>query len=162
MTEAEIVRLYQSGVSQRCIGRQAGITQSWVSVILKRLGIKCRSRTLWSGAGEISGKRLSEFKKNARERNLQWDVSPEYLWSLFLNQERRCKLTGELLSFGFRNRSESCFGSTASLDRIDPTLGYVRDNVQWIHKIVNEMKWDKTEKELLEWATKLVVHNRRN
>lgn len=31
---------------------------------------------------------------------------------------------------------------TASPDRIDSSLGYTKDNVQWVHKDVNTIKWD--------------------
>lgn len=33
---------------------------------------------------------------------------------------------------------------TASLDRIDSSKGYTIDNVWWIHKQLNWMKWDLT------------------
>jgi len=32
--------------------------------------------------------------------------------------------------------------NTASLDRIDSSKGYVKDNVQWVHKDINRMKWN--------------------
>jgi len=41
---------------------------------------------------------------------------------------------------------------TASLDRIDSSKGYVLDNVQWVHKRVNFLKRDYSEKELLFWC----------
>ena len=31
---------------------------------------------------------------------------------------------------------------TASLDRIDSSKGYVKGNVQWVHKDINKMKTD--------------------
>jgi hypothetical protein len=32
--------------------------------------------------------------------------------------------------------------TTASLDRIDSSKGYIKTNVQWVHKKVNKMKQD--------------------
>jgi hypothetical protein len=58
----------------------------------------------------------------------------EYVWNLFLSQDRKCALSG--IPIGFQDRS----GSTASLDRIDNSKGYVIGNVQWVHKDVNIMK----------------------
>ena len=48
---------------------------------------------------------------------------------------------------------------TASLDRIDSKKGYVEGNVQWVHKRINEMKMDHSNKELISWARKIVKYN---
>lgn len=48
--------------------------------------------------------------------------------------------------------------STASLDRIDSSKPYVKDNVQWVHKVVNNMKWDFDQNEFIEWC-KIIASN---
>jgi hypothetical protein len=40
--------------------------------------------------------------------------------------------------------------ANASLDRIDNTLGYIKDNIAWVHKDVNKLKTDFTEERFLE------------
>ena len=40
-----------------------------------------------------------------------------------------------------------------SLDRIDSSKGYTKDNIQWIHKDINKMKQTFTNSELINWAT---------
>ena len=47
---------------------------------------------------------------------------------------------------------------TASLDRIDPTKGYIEGNIQWVHKDVNRMKMDFTETRFLELVN-LIANN---
>ena len=47
---------------------------------------------------------------------------------------------------------------TASLDRIDSSKGYTIDNLQWIHKVVNIMKRNMSEAELVEWCKKVVIY----
>ena len=43
------------------------------------------------------------------------------------------------------NRKKGCSNLTASLDRIDSSLGYVKNNVQWVHKDINKMKQELNE-----------------
>lgn len=44
-----------------------------------------------------------------------------------------------------------------SLDRINNDKGYVRDNVQWVHKDINFMKGKLTNETFLKWIE--VVYN---
>jgi hypothetical protein len=45
---------------------------------------------------------------------------------------------------------------TASLDRIDSSKGYSKDNVQWVHKRLNAVKQNLTPEEFLFWCIKVV------
>lgn len=99
--------------------------------------IRGNKSKVWKGIGDISGTHLKKIRRQAKERNLPFDLTKEYLWDLFLKQERKCALSGIELHFA----SDSCFSdTTASLDRIDNSLGYVEGNVQWVHKSVNYMR----------------------
>tara|TARA_Y100000592_G_scaffold92151_1_gene153440 strand:+ start:523 stop:1152 length:630 start_codon:yes stop_codon:yes gene_type:complete len=92
----------------------------------------------WKGVGEISGYRLGKIKDTAKRRGLAYEIEDEHLWNLFLQQNRRCALSGLPLAFG--KKGAEC--GNASLDRIDSRKGYIKDNIQWIHKDVNVMKMD--------------------
>jgi hypothetical protein len=59
------------------------------------------------------------------------------MWEIYEVQGGLCALTGEPLTFKNLNKGTD---QTASLDRIDSSLGYVEGNVQWVHKDVNLMK----------------------
>lgn len=107
----------------------------------------------WKGHGEIPNWFMSHIKKGARVRNISFDVSIEFLWSLFLRQKRKCKLTGVDLKFsGLKGET------TASLDRIDSLLGYTESNVQWVHKRVNRMKINIPQQEFIDWCKAVVNH----
>ena len=41
---------------------------------------------------------------------------------------------------------------TASIDRIDSSIGYVIGNVQWVHKQVNFMKGTMEQKEFIKFC----------
>lgn len=93
----------------------------------------------WTGYGEISGNYWDSLRRGAvgakarrSRRDRDFTITIEYIWDLFLDQNRTCALTGLILQFG-KNQ-------TASLDRINSEEGYVPGNVQWVHKDVNKMK----------------------
>jgi hypothetical protein len=92
------------------------------------------SHKLWNGCGDISGFYFGSV------RNLEFNITIEYVWDLFKKQKGVCALSGLLIKFykgsGRTNRSSQ----TASLDRIDPSLGYIEGNVQWVHKTINLMR----------------------
>ena len=87
---------------------------------------------LWTGHGEITGTIWGNVKTAAKKRNLPVEVSIQDAWDKFLAQDRKCVLT----------QLELTIGEDASLDRIDSSKGYTKENIQWVHKDVNIMKWD--------------------
>ncbi len=96
----------------------------------------------WRGVGEISSTTISHYKINAKRRGIEFLITGEYMWRLFLLQDRKCALSGLKLCFGRRGRDEN----TASLDRVDSSKPYQIGNVQWLHKHVNMMKLDHDQK----------------
>lgn len=79
---------------------------------------------------------FKDIKRSAKRRNKEFSLTLEYISGLFEQQQQRCALSGLEIDFG-RARSAK---TTASLDRIDSSLGYVEGNVQWVHKDINMMK----------------------
>lgn len=49
---------------------------------------------------------------------------------------------------------------TASLDRIDSSLGYIEGNVQWINKEINYMKMDLPQDKFIEWCEKIYKYKK--
>jgi hypothetical protein len=108
----------------------------------------------WKGYGDISGTYFNTVKKGAEIRNLEFNITIEFMWGLFLEQDRKCALTKDIIFFA-EKRAE-LKNQTASLDRIDSSKGYFEDNVQWVHKYINMVKGTMTESEFFELC-KLVV-----
>jgi len=108
----------------------------------------------WAGHGEISGAVWSSIRTRARIRKIPLEVTIEEIWDLFLAQERRCALTGQLLVF-----ASDDVGRTASLDRKDSALGYTLDNVHWVHKDVNQAKMDLSVANFLELCAAVTRHH---
>lgn len=108
----------------------------------------------WSGYGEISGHKFCQIKNKAQKRNIDFDVSIKELWELFLKQDKKCKLTGEVLIFNSKTSL-----NTASLDRIDSSKPYVISNLQWIHKDVNIAKNTSKQKDFIQMCKKVAIYN---
>lgn len=119
--------------------------------------IKIINNRGWKGYGEISGNYFSVIRNGAKKRNLEFDITIEYIWNLFLKQNKKCALTGMKLFF-VRNTKMSPLLKTASLDRIDNNQGYIKGNLQWIHKTINIMKLNMIQKDFVKWCN-LVSNN---
>src|SRR5690606_20536198 len=94
----------------------------------------------------------------ANSKGLELSITPEYLWDLFLNQNRKCAISGVELVFADSHKNKT--DSTASPDRIDPSKGYIEDNVQWVHKYVNSMRNNKSINDFIEWCKIISDFNR--
>lgn len=88
------------------------------------------------GFKKMSGHFWSKCRQSAKKRKHEFSIAPEYAYRLIEEQGWRCKLSGLPLYFS-QHHSEV---STASLDRIDSSKGYVEGNVQWVHRDINLMK----------------------
>lgn len=106
---------------------------------------------LWRGIGDMSASVWSSIKNKAKSRNLIVNISFDFIWKLFLKQNRKCALSGQEIYF------KSKKDKTISLDRIDNSKGYTEDNVQWVHKDINWMKQDFDEKYFIKTCS--LIHN---
>lgn len=88
----------------------------------------------------------SQVKASAKSRGLTFNLSREYMWDLFLQQNKKCVYTNlDLIICPWPDAAKS----TASLDRIDSSKGYEIGNVQWVYKLINYMKWESSEQEFI-------------
>lgn len=96
---------------------------------------------------------LRKIKERAKKSGFEFDLTLDYLNSIF---NGKCKLTGLDIQFG-KHWKLKLSDQTASLDRIDSEKGYIKGNVQWVHKDINRMKWAFTEKYFIELCKKVVT-----
>lgn len=121
---------------------------------------KCKDfKKGWKGFGEIGRSLFGYIKDGAAFRNLEFNITIESIWSLFLKQQGKCALSGFELAFA--NSTKTKKNRTASLDRIDSTKGYNEDNVQWIHKDINMMKQELNQDKFLKLC-RLVIDKNNN
>lgn len=98
--------------------------------------------------GDLQLQQYTHIKSRANKRELDFNVSMEYLWNLYIAQDKKCAITGDKI--------ESI--KDASLDRIDSTIGYIEGNVQWVTKQANLSKHVMTMPELIKFCKKVLNH----
>lgn len=88
----------------------------------------------------------NKIERNGKVRSLEFTITKEEAYELYLEQGGKCKYTNIPLLFP---SSTTKSDGTASLDRIDNTKGYIKGNLQWVHKKVNQIKMDLEEKDFI-------------
>lgn len=138
-----------------CCGKEGDVARDHllegrVSSCGCKLRRKGKESLSWTGYEEISGCQWKQIQHGAKRksRDLEFDISIEYIWSLFLQQNRKCAVSGVDISL---NKNKKNLGN-ASLDRIDSYKGYIKGNIQWVHKEINRMKWSLSQERLIEWC----------
>ena len=94
---------------------------------------------IWSGIGDLSGHYVARLKGSAKARGYEWNLTKEFLWDLFLKQNKRCALSN-LELFMSKSYKTDDTEQTASVGRINQKLGYIEGNVHWVHKLINKMR----------------------
>jgi hypothetical protein len=119
-----------------CVCRGADLRQGKIKTCGCRMGVE--NRRNWKGYGEIPKKYWSSLINNANQRGKKFDITIKQINDLFLEQDKKCALSGRVIAFEDKS---------ASLDRVDNTKGYSIDNVQWLHKDVNKAKVNFTQED---------------
>jgi len=110
----------------------------------------------WKGCGEIGHRYFQHVRNGAKLRRLKFSISLSQMWKLVIKQDGRCALSGVHLTF---KRSNGRMVGTASLDRKDSAKGYIKGNVQWIHKDINFMKRNLPEETFLTHCRNISRHS---
>jgi len=114
--------------------------------------LKKENNPAWRGYNSLPGKVFSKIKRDAKFRNIEFDLTMVYLNDLFIKQNKKCLLSGLLLDNSHNNL-------TMSLDRINNDKGYIEGNVQWVHKDINMMKRIYTQEHFIKMCKLVTEHS---
>lgn len=106
----------------------------------------------YKGYNDLSKTFYTQIVRSAKKRNIEFELTIEFLWELYLKQEKKCALSGVEITI----QKEKCTLNTASLDRIDSSKGYIESNVQWVHKIINISKNSLSNDDFYWWCLQVV------
>lgn len=165
--------LYQKYIvenkSLKIIAQEFGLARKALTIknLLIKYEIPVRTRTYASPTQindwnrrkhnhQIAGKYWYSVVSAAKKRGYAFKITRDFAWELFLKQKGKCAYSGVELKF--KELTESSIAQTASLDRKDNSKGYLKSNVQWVHKTVNKMKSTLPHKEFVKFC-KLIAQN---
>lgn len=92
---------------------------------------------------------LRSIRQRARKAGLECDIDAEFLHELLAKQKNRCAVCGIPLTY---LKGTGHTPTNASVDRIDPGKGYVKNNIQLVSYQVNIMKSNLSLNEFLTWC----------
>lgn len=88
--------------------------------------------------------RIQAAKQNSkRNPEREFNITDQYMYELWKSQNGKCKLSGRSLEIARK------VPNSLSIDKIDPSKGYVEGNVQWVTIQVNRAKSDLAAEDLL-------------
>lgn len=92
------------------------------------------------------------FKKSwCKSRNVDFNLDAEYLENIWTG---KCPIFGTDITFG-GIRDQKGSHNSAHLDRLSPSVGYIKGNVAWISGRANRIKYDATSEELRKIANRM-------
>jgi hypothetical protein len=94
---------------------------------------------------------LYNAKTRAVKKNIEFDLTKEFLEELLDSSEMKCSVTGLEMNLECHSRKKAN-PFKCSIDRIDSSRGYLQDNVRFVCWAVNQMKADRTDEELKFWV----------
>jgi len=102
----------------------------------------------WTGHGLVSGARFYRAKNGAELRNIPFDLDIQAMNEALEKSGLVCALSGLELD-----------KDSWSLDRIDSSKHYTRDNIQIVHKDVNRMKNKYSEEYFIKLCKMIAERN---
>lgn len=94
-------------------------------------------------------------KHRAAKKNIPFNLTIEYLEKLWEEQNGICAISGIVMSHTIL---EGKLDTNASIDKKEPSLGYIQGNVQFVCNRVNMMKSNMPIDNLLHFC-KLIINN---
>jgi hypothetical protein len=140
-------------VCKKCQMHKINVTYSkFDSFVLKILN-DCRARVK---------------KKAARGRILEMDIDKDFINDMYKKQKGKCKITGNEMTYNAineKNDKDSCHiinKNNISIDRIDSSKGYTKDNVRLICAIINSIRFNLDDDEFYELCNKVIKPSKKN
>ena len=97
--------------------------------------------------------RLTDARRRAKNKNLDFTLTYEYLLGLWEEQGGHCALSDLPMSVHSCDVGQSNNNTVVSLDRIDSNLGYTISNTQLVCVMMNTMKSNMTQQKFIEMCS---------
>lgn len=99
----------------------------------------------------------NKARSRSKQKGYETDLNTEYLKKVWDNQNGLCPYTGIEMELGRTSGDEDIRKTPikASLDRIDPSKGYIKGNVEFVCYCINVMKNDFSKEQMLNFIKKI-------
>jgi len=141
LEEDEFIKLHYVKFGASFCAEKLNKTIDSVYPRAQMLGVRNFRKKL--GHKHIPGKLWSNIIHSSNSRGLKVEITPDDIWNQFIKQNKKCALTGWDLDCNFDLKLNNI-----SVDRIDSSKHYTPDNIQIIHKKLNQCKMDLTMEQL--------------
>ena len=118
-----------------CVKNKKNLNGQWKGIILE--------------GNYLNGRTYGHYKRLAKKRGIDFELTIEDMLEVFINQKKICPYTKKQLFIepkDIQNRTPR----NASLDRKDSEKGYVKGNVQWVYKPINNLKNTLSHQEFID------------
>jgi hypothetical protein len=98
-------------------------------------------------------------KRRSRKYNRDFDLTLEFLEELWIKQNGKCAATGLILDTKYlqtKKQKKNKNPYQASLDRIDNSKGYTKDNIRFVCYMFNIARNDFTDEQVLDFCKKVM------
>lgn len=100
---------------------------------------------------------IPSLKSRAKEQSVPFNLTGEQLYLILQDQGFKCYYTGEPLDFSVVSENTNYpHRDMPSVDKMEPTLGYVVENTVWTLYYVNRAKNDLNHEEFLKLCQKVI------
>lgn len=130
-------------------GCAASLGRSVQSVKKKAQSLKIKKDETYKTISNIHVSYWKSIGYKANKRNIKLLITKEQAIEKFNQQNGKCALSGMKLFLAQDIYQLKKGLQTASLDRIDSSLHYSKDNIQWVHKTINKIKNNVNEEEFI-------------
>lgn len=126
---------------------------------------KCGNKAYFTESGDVdlNALILSKFtqvreglKTRKKTGKLEFSITPVDIKNLYEKQSHKCELSGIDISLDL---SKTLQKQNLSIDRIDSSTGYTKDNIQLVDKRINMMKGTLSNSEFISLCCKVAEHH---
>ncbi len=131
---------------------------------------KCQSIKTYSNLSKFEpfmSNLYRDVKNNAKKRDIKVDITLDDMFHVYDIQEGKCIYSGIKMTHNKIPsekdkdlRVQTTNPYNISVDRIDSTKGYTKDNIQLVTVSVNHMKWNLKESDFLEMCEHITKYSK--
>lgn len=93
---------------------------------------------------------VAAIKSRSKTHNIPFNLTESFIENMYKEQNGLCYYTNEFMNLNIKNDNR------ASVDRVNPNLGYVQNNVVLCRLIVNTVKNKLSKEELFDFCKKVL------